>query len=463
MARVTRLIGLAAVVFIGLGGQAAAQDTNYWTLQYGTRSELIGGIVVGSHLDLSSTFYNPGAVAILEGEEILLSAKAFEHTSITADNARLREPISDDKWDTAPTLFTAQLPSKWMEGVLAFSILTRQEFDFDLQLIQSETGDLIPGEPGDEKLVGEFVFGNKLNEYWGGLTWSREVANQTGVGVTLYGIYRSQNRRSQVIAQALAASGEGASSIVINQFNYSHYRTLVKFGLAWDKAPVKFGFNVTSPSLALFGGGKAQVNRSLLGVDSDGDTNKDGFLFNTYQDDLSATYKSSWAVAAGFSYDFGNQYGKTAIHVGAEWFSSVDRFVIMETQPVPVDTFGLRIFHLDTELGSVLNWGVGVEHFFSKKLSIYGAFTTDKSAAVPGSDTNATISTWDLWHITTGAAFQIVGLDLTLGLAYASGGNDVEREEDSGPPPVNPIALSIPQFSVDTQRVKIIVGFAFSI
>ena len=39
------------------------QDTQYWTDQYGTYGELLGGTIIGSASDLSATFYNPGALA----------------------------------------------------------------------------------------------------------------------------------------------------------------------------------------------------------------------------------------------------------------------------------------------------------------------------------------------------------------------------------------------------------------
>ncbi|HXS82521.1 MAG TPA: hypothetical protein VN896_07335, partial [Methylomirabilota bacterium] len=51
------LVGLCAV-------PAAAQDANYWSTAYGTRSQLLGGVVTGSPGDISSTFYNPGAFAL---------------------------------------------------------------------------------------------------------------------------------------------------------------------------------------------------------------------------------------------------------------------------------------------------------------------------------------------------------------------------------------------------------------
>lgn len=40
------------------------QEDNYWNIQYGTRSTLLGGTVIGSVSDLSATYYNPGAIAL---------------------------------------------------------------------------------------------------------------------------------------------------------------------------------------------------------------------------------------------------------------------------------------------------------------------------------------------------------------------------------------------------------------
>ena len=52
-------------------GTGFAQDNHYWTNQYGTKSNLLGGAVVGKVLDLSSTYYNPGWLAFIEKTEVL--------------------------------------------------------------------------------------------------------------------------------------------------------------------------------------------------------------------------------------------------------------------------------------------------------------------------------------------------------------------------------------------------------
>ena len=56
---------------------AMSQDTNYWTLQYGTRGELLGGCVVGSAVDLSATYYNPGSLALVADPKTILTATVF--------------------------------------------------------------------------------------------------------------------------------------------------------------------------------------------------------------------------------------------------------------------------------------------------------------------------------------------------------------------------------------------------
>jgi len=57
----------AALLLLSVGVQdASAQDSHYWTTQYGNRSRLLAGAVIGSVDDVSAVFYNPGALALIE-------------------------------------------------------------------------------------------------------------------------------------------------------------------------------------------------------------------------------------------------------------------------------------------------------------------------------------------------------------------------------------------------------------
>lgn len=50
-----RFIILLLVILYSIPG--LAQDTHYWNLQYGTRSTLLGGAVIGSVTDMAPTLF----------------------------------------------------------------------------------------------------------------------------------------------------------------------------------------------------------------------------------------------------------------------------------------------------------------------------------------------------------------------------------------------------------------------
>ena len=80
-----RALVVAACAVAWLDAAAVgAQDSQYWTVQYGPVAELLGGVVVGSTRDLSATFYNPGALALTEDPSLLASVESFEATWLSA-------------------------------------------------------------------------------------------------------------------------------------------------------------------------------------------------------------------------------------------------------------------------------------------------------------------------------------------------------------------------------------------
>ena len=53
-----------ALALLVVAAPALAQDTHYWSIQYGPVGQLVGGQLIGGVNDLSATFYNPGALAL---------------------------------------------------------------------------------------------------------------------------------------------------------------------------------------------------------------------------------------------------------------------------------------------------------------------------------------------------------------------------------------------------------------
>src|SRR5262245_6540284 len=122
-----------AMIVVLLPTVGFAQDTQYWNLQYGTRGELLGGVVVGSALDMSATFYNPAAIVFVEDPSFILTASVFGMQTIKLlDQDPDEESVDTRTFGPLPSMFAGVLPMKWFGGRTAYYFLTRQELNFRL-------------------------------------------------------------------------------------------------------------------------------------------------------------------------------------------------------------------------------------------------------------------------------------------------------------------------------------------
>ena len=203
-----------------------------------------------------------------------------------------------------------------------------------------------------------------------------------------------------------------------------------------------------------FGSGDAGFTASLVGVDADGNGTPDPpLLVSDTAEDVDAYYRSSWAIGGGFAW----KRGDTRWQASAEWFAPVDRFTVID---VPVEG-GRFQGNLTQELRSVFNVGLGVEHDFGDELVLYGAALTDFSAAPGDPRANATATTWDLYHLTSGVKFAVAGSRFTLGATVTFGG-DRRPPTSLISPPVNLVGEGIDtELDVKYRRVVVLLGFLF--
>jgi len=447
------LTGLIAVTILGsVAGAARAQDTNYWTLQYGTRGELLGGVVVGSAVDLSATYYNPGSLALIKDPKSILTATVFGMETIKVTDVNPdQNAVASRNIGPEPSLFAGTLPVRWFGDRWAYSLLTRQKSDF--RLTEREGAIIALDQPGDSLSAGgEVIFDQDLSETWGGLTWSHKMNDRVGMGATLYGVYRSQTRSTRSTLEAFGANGYGASLLDWTDFDYHTFRALMKLGVSADLGTTTLGLSFTSRSLQVLGSGNILINRVVVGdPDQDGVSNSSADV--TYAKSIDADYRSPFSVAFGGSY----RWSETTLHATAEYFLSVDPYTVMETNSTAtspgVQAHPAQVGHA---LNDVFNWGVGLERRFSEKTTAYVSFITDRSASRPVKPYDISVSTWDIYHINGGVAFSIRGTDLTLGGGFAWGKEPLHISPDSEGilgPALQPEAVSY-------SRIKAILGFA---
>jgi hypothetical protein len=414
----------ALVLFLN-AGIAAAQSMHYWLNTYGTKGQLLGGLVVGGVGDLSATYYNPGAVVKTTDQNLVLSTQAYELSSRTFTGlpGQINE-LKTVQFKLAPTIFAFRITRKDKPNQLVLSGLTRYQSEFRDAFYVIDTRDVISTSPGDEYFSGSLQLDIKTFEGWGGLTWSRAVHDRVGVGITQYIAYRQGRGSYSASAEAVGqgASPEGAAFIFEDTFDYWYVRTLWKLGVFVDYSPVTFGCTVTTPSVGFFGKGNVSYNRSSVNVDGSSS------LASDYQDDVSTKYRTGLSIAGGVSYRFGKR-DNSRIYVTVEWFDNVPEYAVLDPRPFDAQTNGEVIENTySMALESVINFGLGYEHIFTDIFTLYGSVYRDASARLPTDDSRLVVVDWDLYHIAGGASFTIFNLNVTAGLEYAFGGAPVQRD-----------------------------------
>lgn len=464
--RKTSLLLSVALLTIFVCQQGFTQDSHYWTYQYGTRAFLLGGMVIGSVLDISGIYYNPGGLSLLEDPETLLASKAFHWPHYSFENlGGSGKKITTSKFDTAPGIVAGLVKFPWLKDHrIGYSILTRQSVDIRLAGSLITTGDAIPDYPGEESIVTDFYLSEYLSEPWWGLTWAYKFNDTVGVGISNYFTFRSHRANYQTFGQIFTPDGNLTMFLDALSYDYQNYRLLWKVGLALDFGRFNLGLTLTTPSIELYGKGAARINKTLTGQDIDEDGTRDDIVIADYQDGLDSDYPTPLALGVGATYTIAiTRMGTMNLYASAEWYAAVDKFVVINTDEFVGQSDGViyrnEITH---ELDDVLNFGLGIEHILNKSITFYGSIRTDFSAKKPGSDTTLTVTDWDLYHFMVGTTFRFKKTQWTLGLGYSWGSREKKKDPSIDDPYEKyKIRNFLGDWDFRYDSVSILFGFSF--
>lgn len=397
-----------------LAAPVAAQDSQWWTNQYGNRARLLGGAVIGSSRDLSAVYYNPGGLAVVEEPDALLTGWVFELDNIKYTDVLFRDTeLSSTGFDAVAGLIAGQIRFNFLgDSRLAYSYLTRHNMEYRFNEGGSVPVDSFPDFEGSGELSAAVNFETRLRENWGGLTWSTPL-DRLGLGVSMFVANRSQRLRYDGSLTATDGVGLQTASLM-RSYDYYDWRLLWKIGVATSFDRWNVGLNITTPSLHLFGSGDFSYETLEVLADSDR-------LTSTFQKDLSTGYANSWAVGAGGEY-VGDGW---RAHIALEWFDAIN-LVVLDAQPFYSQTDSTTLIDPDVNniMRSLVNVALGYEHTFNDRYSGYATFYTDWTGSEVGRPSATTTTPWNLWTFGAGAIFTIGRSEFTTGLTYKFGGRD---------------------------------------
>jgi hypothetical protein len=455
------LLALLAIVCLCLVPLARPQDAHYWTIQYGTRATLLGGAVIGSVLDLSGTYYNPGGLSLIKDPETLMAAKVIESPHVRlVENGPKGVPLNSANLSPAPSLVAGTFKFRGLsKHWFGYSYLSRQDVKLGVSISSTGTRDILPDAPGSEKYVTQFRLEEKMSEPWFGLTWSYKVRKNIGIGVSQYIAVRTHRASFQTLVEALNSEDRVAMALGARQYYYQNIRILWKIGLAFDFEGVTMGLTITTPGLTLSGTGSTGINSTVVALDMDGDGLGDDFMAADYRAHQRTAFRTPVSLAAGMTC----KIQKVRLYWSAEWFAQVRPYTVVDAAAFTAQSTGeLLSTDVTQELAAVLNMGVGLDWVYSPRFKGYASFNTDYSAKKPGTATNISLTDWNIYHIVTGAEVAIKKSALTVGLGYAFGNREIgsrpdilEREQLEG------FWDPFEGLKFRYSTYKLIVGFAF--
>lgn len=438
----------------------SAQDTHYWTYTYGTRASLLNGNTIGSVVDISATYYNPGALPLIEDIEVVLAARVFHYPNIwLRDLGGSELDLKTSRLGLAPGLVAGMFKINWAGGHrIGYSILTRQHAFVELAGSWVGVRDSIPGFPSVESAAADVTAREDLSETWVGVSWGYGFSDYMAMGITQYAMFRYHKATFQTRIQNYRQDGSLALANNLKYYDYTNWRMLWKLGATYARRLFSLGVTFTTPSIRFYDEGASGANITSTGIDLDGDGRDDTVMAVDYASDIKADYRTPASVGLGAAF----LLGQTRVHLSGEWFSGMDKYTVMDAGKFVAQSGGATLHNRVThELNSVTNFGIGLEHSFRETFQAYCGFATDFSARKEGTDTNLSITDWDIYSITGGAAFSYKRFQVTFGLGYSWGSKVSKRRASVNMQADDEDPGFISNGEFDYKNFKGIIGFAF--
>lgn len=426
------------------------QDTHYWTQQFGTRSALLGGAVLGGANDNTMIYYNPGALGFLENSSVSINANAYGIENIKVENALgQRGDFESAQLGSVPLLAGGMIRTGNQKWKLGYAFVSPVNFNFkgiarvdgEFDLVDDDTS------PGAEEAVGESGVTSKTSELIFAIGIGHQLDEHWAVGLSNLFTVRSHNYQRNYSAYVFLNDQERTliGGNIAQNAQYYNVRYAAKLGLVYQNGRWKAGLTVTTPSLNMFGQGTVASNIGVKDLILGDSEERISGVATARQAELKSKFKSPFSVAIGTNYEV----GRSSIGLAVQYFSGLDVYDIMEPEPgafvrpieLAPEIQSDEFLSLRSGATSVVNASLGYEYRLNESLSILGSIRSDMSYFDPevnqGVGIKSTISSWDIYHFTGGITLDRENSSLSLGLLFSTGFKD-DYEQNGSFDPENP-------------------------
>lgn len=420
------------VILLFLFISTKAQENNYWFHNFGSGSFLKGGVEVAGISNTSAIFYNPAALAHLEGEFFEAQADVISLDVLDIENgAGTGIPISYTQLDASPSLFAYKRhfneSPKWVYGI---GLITKAHSNVTFSVSEAFEKDILDPIGSSDVFSGDYSYYNRIRENWLIGSISHQTNDHFAFGMSTVINLRIQDyqKRYNALAVPKAEFDQGnvafsKSAFVLNaeDLTFRGIGFILKPAVNIRYEKVRFGMTLTTPNLNL---GLLRNSSSRTYNSSLPDVNQSNVHLTGFNDFYAAKFKTPWVVDIGGEFDV----EKWSFAISAIWYSKVDRYeMISKTDKAQSFSFAPQVdskFAIPVMANkSIVNVGVAVVKQVNDKLAIAGSFRTDfnyldNQEISMEEDFVPTFSYWDIYHFTAGIYWGGKRTNISLGLNY---------------------------------------------
>jgi hypothetical protein len=461
---------------LSLSPTLLAQDTHYWTQQFGTRSALMGGAVVAEATDNSAVYYNPGGLGFIDETTISINANLYRIENVRIENALGQAAdFRSSSFNSVPILVGGMFRIKNPQWRVGYGLLAPVDFSFKGNArIDGQFGIVNDAEsPGSELLVGESEKSSTLTEVTAAIGVGRKLNDYWSVGLTNLFTLRSLSYQRQLLVHVILndPSETLMNTTFLQYAKYFHTRYAAKLGINYRGARWSAGFTVTTPSVGLLGNGTLASDITAQNLKLNQPERFSGFA-NDRQEKLKTQFSAPFSTSAGVQYRF----NRSLLALSVEYFGSVDPYAIIRAEPAVFVRYGSLGNNLGSEevltiLGGakpVLNAALGYERSLTEFLTLNLSFRNNMSyldsSLKDELGYKTSISSWDIYHATGGVTIDRSRSSMSIGLLLSSGSNSRHQENGSlsNPSEDNLLQGIVNITSANYTSIGFLLGYTFN-
>ncbi|RLD24664.1 MAG: hypothetical protein DRI71_01895 [Bacteroidetes bacterium] len=461
---------LLGSLFLSVG--ANAQESNYSNYEVGAKATMLGGSVVAGVDNISAVYYNPGALSFIGQSSVTLETSTLFGGMLQIDNGAGQDiNIRSNFFDVIPSLIGGVIKSKKKpDWSFAYSSITVNSSFIEFNVRNTMFYDVLLNSPGDEFYEGLYDYSNKIRENWIGATASKKVNENFGIGVSLFGVYFSQNYKLRQSATASEVNGNVISrslahSSIQRDLRFGSFGFVLKAGGVYKWQNSSLGFTISSPNLNIDLFAKGDISQTIS-IQLPNLQNL-SLTENLYGGKLTTYHRTPLIMSLGYEREWLNSTWNFSV----TYNSPVKEYVMIASEVQIFDQPALTkepVMAYDMAR-QIINFSIGLKKDIRDGLSFLGGARTDLNYSSDSFlDSNKFVpkmSYWNLYHVTGGIIWYNEKAHLTLGGDYAFGLSKGDLQQVNLSDPVES-ELLFGQKTKDTRTVHnqiyVVLGFSYS-